>query len=181
MPSHAAALRAALAVGTHVRALPGVALVDRADHCARDVPRLGVARPYPSLDRTLLPRCAGLSETLVHGLVDQQIHCAFDEDCQVAIRHLMTQQILELLQFVMQRLSGRELQLVAPRAERFGRGPGSRRFQRESRSVRVAEPVAGRIVRVERWRGRGNLRGVRSVRIARLGWRNLRWLRSDSS
>jgi hypothetical protein len=60
-----------------------------------------------------------LSEALLHRVVEQQIHRTLDDDRQVSIRHLMTQQVLQLSQLVMQPLPRRELQLVPARTQRF--------------------------------------------------------------
>ena len=120
------ALRAALAISTHERALPLVALVHLTPDRSWDVASVHLVR---RLDRPL--GCAGLSEALLQRVFDQAIHRTFDDHSQVSVWHLMTQQVLELLQLVMQRLSRRELQLVPARTERFRRGSVRRRFQRE--------------------------------------------------
>ena len=71
----------------------------------------------------------------------RQIHRTLDDDSQVTIRHLMTQQILELRQLVMQPLPSRKLQLVPARTKRFGRAALPRRVQRKGRSVRLTGKI----------------------------------------
>jgi hypothetical protein len=77
-------------------------------------------------------------------VIEQQIHGTLDEHRQVSIRHLMTQQILELSQLIVRRLSGGELHFVATGTERCRRAARPRRFQRE-RTIRLA--IRGQCVR----------------------------------
>jgi hypothetical protein len=72
-------------------------------------------------------------------VIDQQIHGALDEHRQLSIRHLVTQQILELTELVVQSLSGGELDFVPTRTERCGRATQPRCFQHERRVIRFAD------------------------------------------
>jgi hypothetical protein len=121
------------AIRAHERALPSVALVHLANHRARDVARVQLAPQLPMSDRARLLGCSGLSEPLLHGFVDQQIHRELHDARQVTVRHLMTQQLSELFQLVMQRLSSCKLDFVPTRAQRRRRGALPWRFQRERR------------------------------------------------
>jgi hypothetical protein len=102
---------------------------------------------------------ACLREAPLHALIDQQIHGTLDEDRQVSIRHLMTQQVFQLSELVVQSLSGGELHLIPTQPERYGRATRPRRFHRETRPIVCASAaqhvrrlarVDGRSVRIER-------------------------------
>src|SRR3954452_24869178 len=107
-----------------------------ANHGAWNIARVGAR-----LRRTTRFRCAALSEALLEAVVDQQIYGTLDHDSQVSIRHLMTQQILELRQLAVQNLPRCELHLVPTGTQWRGRASASRRFQCERRSARIAVAI----------------------------------------
>src|SRR3954447_11559958 len=112
------ALAAALAIRADERTLRAAALVHLANHGAWDVARLELASTHPEIVRARLPRCSNLSEAPLQGFVDQQVYGPLHDRGQVPVRHLVTQQVLELLQLVMQSLARCELEFVSTGPER---------------------------------------------------------------
>ncbi|MET0387816.1 MAG: hypothetical protein ABW321_17725, partial [Polyangiales bacterium] len=72
-------------------------------------------------------RCSGLRAALLQRLVEQQIRCTLDDQCQITVGHLMMQEFFELRELVMHRLARRKRHLVSPRAQRRNRGRQTRR------------------------------------------------------
>src|SRR5262245_49086778 len=78
-----AALAAAPAAWTHERALPSVALVDRAQHCARNVAGVHATRTCSCRDAGLARR-AGLGEALLQRVFEQPIYRSLEDHRQVS-------------------------------------------------------------------------------------------------
>ena len=97
------ARRATAPFGTLERTLPSITQMHLSTHRARHMARRRLSFAHRSI-RRCRTRLLSLAKSPLHLLVDQQICRTLDDHGQIAVRHLVPHEILELLQLVMQRL-----------------------------------------------------------------------------
>ena len=103
----------------------GRLMIGRANLRCRPIARVSVLRR-----RRTRVRWRFDAEARLQRLVQQEIHSALHDDREVAVRHLMSHEVLQLLELVMQCLMSRPLQPVAAGSKRRpGAALGGRRLR----------------------------------------------------
>src|SRR6187401_1748840 len=122
-------LRATSAIDAHEGAPPLVPRQHRTPHLMRDVPRLRPQAIAPALRALALlgrllgnfghPGLSSDREALLHPRRDQQVQGPLADLGEIAIGHLLLQEVPGLLELVAQALARRELYFVAIPAQRL--------------------------------------------------------------